>query len=459
MESSLQYYDAKNNQYRIKKVKGPISGMVEVPGSKSITNRALCIAAMGIGKAKITGALFSDDSRHVLKCLKDLGFKLDIFEDEKEVDIIGMGGIIPRSTATIDVGSAGTAARFLTAMLGFSGGEYTINCSKQMASRPMKELFDILSGQGAEIEYLGKKGHLPIKIKGCGLLQDRAYSKHDRADKEIDITVDISESTQYLSALLMIAPSLKHDVKIHVKSDKKIGSYIKITIGMLKKFGVDIKVDEDTYIISGRKKPVVGKYHVEPDISAACYFYALAAITRGKVIVKNVHFSTSQGDAEFIEVLQVMGCEVKDLEPGIEVSGPLHLHGVDVDMNDFSDQALTLAAISPYVDSPMFIRNVGHIRGQECDRMAAIIDNLANAGIDCEIEGDDILIYPSEPPQATVINTYDDHRVAMAFTVMGVKTHDIVIDNPMCCSKTFENFYEVFEGLVYNNEMGYEDLY
>ena len=287
----------------------------------------------------------------------------------------------------------------------------------------------------------------------------KAYSKHDRADKEIDITVDISESTQYLSALLMIAPSLKHDVKIHVKSDKKIGSYIKITIGMLKKFGVDIKVDEDTYIISGRKKPVVGKYHVEPDISAACYFYALAAITRGKVIVKNVHFSTSQGDAEFIEVLQVMGCEVKDLEPGIEVSGPLHLHGVDVDMNDFSDQALTLAAISPYVDSPMFIRNVGHIRGQECDRMAAIIDNLTNAGIDCEIEGDDILIYPSEPPQATVINTYDDHRVAMAFTVMGVKTHDIVIDNPMCCSKTFENFYEVFEGLVYNNEMGYEDLY
>lgn len=450
----MKFYNEGNDVYQVKKIKGPIEGIVEVPGSKSITNRALLMASIGIGKAHITGALFSDDSRVFLQCLKDLGFRLDVFEEEKIVDIIGMGGIIPEDNVTINVGAAGTAARFLTAMLGLSAGTYTIECAEQMKKRPMEELFKVLKNLGAEIEFLEDENHLPVKIKGCGLLQDRTY-KRDRKDVEvIDIEMDISKSTQYLSALLMVAPALRKDVCIHVASEKKIGSYIKITVSMLKNFGVNIEVNEKegTYLITGKKKPVVGNYKVEPDLSAACYFYGLAAITRGKVTVRDVHFKSCQGDLEFIETLEVMGCEIKDNPEGIEVSGPLHLHGVDVDMNNCSDQALTLAAIAPFCDSPVCIRNVGHIRGQECDRIEAIVTNLTNLSVYSEVVGDDIFIYPRRDGIAatpTTIYTFNDHRVSMAFAMVGIKVDGIVIDDPLCCSKTFEDYYEVFEELIY----------
>jgi len=449
----MQNYNEEDNKYYVKKIKGTVEGVVEVPGSKSITNRSLLMAALGLGKAHITGALFSDDSRAFLDCLKSLGFRMDVYEDRKEINIIGMGGIIPLDEAEVNVGDAGTAARFITAMLGLSSGKYAIKCGKQMQSRPMKELFDVLEGLGTEIKYLKKKGHLPVEIKGCSLLQDK-NTKYDRKNRDefpdVNIELDISRSTQYLSALLMIAPVMKGDVHIHITGEKKTGSYVKITLGMLKEFGINVSFDEENgiYSVIGRSKPIVGNYHVEPDISAACYFYAIAAITRGTVTVKNVHFTSNQGDLEFIEVLGVMGCEVKDLKEGIEVSGPLHLHGVDVDMNDFSDQVLTMAAMAPFVDSPIFIRNVGHIRGQESDRMAVVEEVMNAMGLRCETEDGDIFIYPVKDPEGVEVDTHNDHRVSMAFSIMGLKLDGVVIDNPLCCSKTFENYYDVFEELI-----------
>ena len=426
-----------DNTYEVTPVKNSVSGMVTVPGSKSMTNRALLMAALSKEKSMLRGVLFSDDSRHFLNCLKELGFHLTINEEDKTVEIIGCGGSIPAKTAVIDVGSAGTAARFITAMLALSDGEYVINCSEQMERRPMAELFKVLSEMGAEFKYLKTEGHLPVTVKG-----NKGRCK--------DINMDISKSTQFLSAMLMVTPVTKSGITITITSDKKNGAYINITIHMLKSFGVNVEFDGEKYYVKGGQDINVGDYYIEPDVSAACYFYAIAALTGGSITVENVFANSSQGDIKFIQTLEKMGCNVcYDGEKGITVTGKLggSFDGIDVNMNDFSDQALTLAAIAPFAQTPTIIRNVGHIRGQECNRMSAIVNELTKCGIECREQGDDIYIMPGEVKPA-VIETYDDHRVAMAFTLMGLRADGIVIKNPMCCRKTFENYYEVFEKLI-----------
>lgn len=426
------------DEYRVTKVNKSLSGTVTVPGSKSMTNRALLLAALSVNKTILRGVLFSDDSRHFLASLESLGFRLDIDEESKTVVIEGTGGIIPVKTGTINVGSAGTAARFLTAMLALSDGEYVIECSDQMKKRPMAELFKVLTDMGAEFTYLGEEMHLPAKVKGNG-----GFCK--------DITMDISKSTQFLSAMLMVTPVTESGINIEITSEKKTGAYIRITMDMLKEFGVEVTFDGKTYRVPGRQSVTIGDYYIEPDVSAACYFYAAAALTQGEITVRNVFSSSVQGDLKFIDVLQKMGCEVNETKDGIKVIGTGALKGVDVNMNDFSDQALTLAAIAPFADGPTIIRNVGHIRGQECNRMVAIVNELTKCGIICREDGDDIYITPG-PLHGAVIETYEDHRVAMSFTLMGLMTDGIIIKNPMCCKKTFENYYEVLEKLIEDNE-------
>lgn len=417
-----------------------ISGVVEVPGSKSMTNRALLLAALSEGDALLHGVLFSDDSRHFLSSLLELGFDMDINEEQKTVRIQGTGGAIPKKSGTIDVGSAGTAARFLTAMLALSEGEYVINCSQQMERRPMQALFQALTEMGARFEYLKQDGYLPVKVYGNGGICQ-------------DVSMDISKSTQFLSALLMVTPVMESGLAIHISSEKKTGSYIHITMEMLKRFGVVVDFDGSSYHIRGKQKICVGDYTIEPDVSAACYFYAAAAMTGGSVIVKHVHKDSLQGDMKFLDVLDKMGCQVLETEEGIRVDGPANgvYDGIDIDMNDFSDQALTLSAVAAFAKTPTTIRNIGHIRGQECDRMQAIVNELGKCGIRVDEQGDSICIYPGEVKGAC-IETYEDHRVAMAFTLLSLRTEGIRIDNPMCCRKTFENFYEVFEKLLVDSK-------
>lgn len=421
----------------------PIKGLVTVPGSKSMTNRALLLAALSKEKSRLQGVLFSDDSRHFLKCLISMGFELQIDEENKTVEIQGCGGRIPNKTGTIDVGSAGTAARFLTAMLALSDGRYTIHCSEQMKKRPMAELFRILSEMGAEFKYLEQEDHLPVQVTGTGY--------QTGGTKEIHM--DISKSTQYLSAMLMMAPILAGGLKIHITSEKKDGSYIRITRRMLEQFGVKSDFDGSSYFVEGNQNIHIGDYYIEPDVSAACYFYGIAAITGGRIIVRNVKFSSMQGDMKFIALLEQMGCTIEETPDGICVNGPAEgkYNGIDVDMNDFSDQALTLAALAAFAKSDTRIRNIGHIRGQECNRMAAIINALQKCGIDCREESDDIVICHGTPHGA-VIDTYEDHRVAMAFTLLGLKVKGIMIENPECCGKTFENYFDVLEELIRENK-------
>lgn len=421
------------NEYIVKKVNKPLSGTVVVPGSKSMTNRALLLAALSENKSVLEGVLFSDDSRHFLQCLIDLGYDIKIDEPAARVELVGCGNNIPYKTGTINVGSAGTAARFLTAMLALSDGEYVIECSEQMERRPMEELFRVLTEMGASFEYLKSAGHLPVRVKGnAGMCKD--------------ITMDISKSTQFLSAMLMVTPVTESGIRIDITSDKKTGAYINITMRMLKEFGVEVEFDGDGYLVKGGQRISIGNYYIEPDVSAACYFYGAAAITGGSVTVKNVFFSSMQGDMKFLKLLEDMGCTLTETSHGICLTGPENgcLSGIDVDMNDFSDQALTLAAIAPYATGDVIIRNVGHIRGQECNRMEAIINELTRVGIECHTAGDDIYIKPGEVKPAR-IETYDDHRVAMAMSLLGLRADGIVIDNPMCCKKTFEKYFDIFD--------------
>lgn len=423
------------NNYKVKTCQKEIDWTVEVPGSKSMTNRALLMAALANGETTLKGVLFSDDSRYFLQALKDLGFQVEINEKEKTVIVKGENGTIPVENGEIYVGSAGTAARFLTAMLGFSKGSFVIQASEQMKKRPMKPLFDVLTKVGAQIKYLEQEGFLPIQITGAGTV-----------GKRLDLELDISKSTQFLSALLLISPMGKEGIRIHITSEKTDGSYIRITRRMMENFGVEVLFDGRDYEVKPQASYQAGEYQIEPDVSAACYFYGAAAITGGKALVKNVTWDCMQGDLKFLKVLEKMGCEIEETSEGISVRGPQRgkLKGICVPMNDFSDQALTLAAIAPFAEGKVRMEGIGHIRLQECDRLKAMATELKRLGISCEEEADAITIHPGEP-KAAVIETYEDHRVAMAFSLVGLRTEGIEISNPDCCRKTFENYFEILE--------------
>ena len=431
-------------EYLVKKITEPVDWKVTVPGSKSMTNRALLLAALSTGTVRVDGVLFSDDSRNFLACLVSLGFAVQIEEEKKCVTVTGCGGRIPRGEAAIDVGSAGTAARFLAAMLGFSDGCYEIRCSAQMKRRPMAELFELLSDAGAKITFLEEEGHLPVRITGC-----RANRTDEAAETPRKLSLDITKSTQFLSALLLIAPMVPEGMKIHITSEKTDGSYIRITRKMMQEFGVSVAFDGRDYEVPRRASYRKEAYTVEPDMSAACYFYAAAAVTGGRALVRHVHMDNTQGDLRFLEVLEHMGCTADDTPEGVLVTGPADgaLRGITVNMNDFSDQALTLAAIAPFADAPVRIEGIGHIRGQECDRIHAIQTNLTVLGIWCEEEETAVTIYPGTPHGGRV-ETYDDHRVAMAFSLVGLRTDGIVIENPACCRKTFEDYFTVLSELT-----------
>lgn len=428
------------NTYHVKTLHKKIDWQVTVPGSKSMTNRALLMAALADGKTLLKGVLFSDDSRNFLGSLKSLGFEVAIDEQAKEVAVTGLNGTLPVKSGEIYVGSAGTAARFLTAMLALAEGTFTINASDQMKKRPMKPLFDVLTEMGANITYLENEGFLPIKIQGIGPVSE--------ADKMFHVKLDISKSTQFLSALMLISPMLKQGLHIEITSERKDGSYIRITRQMMEQFGATAEFDGTNYIIPSGVSYKAGTYQIEPDVSAACYFYAAAALTGGRAIVKNVTWNCMQGDLKFIRLLEQLGCTVRETDCGIEVIGVENgkLRGITVDMKDFSDQTMTLAALAPFAESGIRIENIGHIRLQECDRLHATATELTRLGISCEEEEDAITIHPGMP-KAGIVQTYDDHRMAMSFALIGLKAEGIEIADPMCCKKTFEEYFDILDKL------------
>ena len=446
---------------------------VVVPGSKSITNRALLIAAMANGRSTLKGCLTSDDATHFLECIKALGFPVEIVSDGKlgvDITITGFGGEIPNKKAELYVGSAGTAARFLVAMLAFRKGDYIIRSSEQMKKRPMQPLIETLRSAGALVECLEVEGHFPLHIVGVGNTKD-IPSK---------LTVNIDKSSQFLSALLIAAGTFGQPVEILINGSHGL-SYVDLTADMMKSFGVTVwkaakendQEDLDSpfpgpgeghktepgssviYKISGTEKYHALSYEVEPDMSAAAYFYALAAILGIRISVKGVTDHMLQGDTQFLQLLQRMGCKTCGGQsdsacPKIVLQGPENGRlkgGFTVDMSAFSDQALTLAAIAPFADAPITIVGIGHIRLQECDRIRAIVDNLHKMGIRVDEKEDAVTIYPGQP-QGCDVETYDDHRVAMSFALTGLRAEGINILNPSCCRKTFAQYFDVLEDVM-----------
>ena len=425
-----------SNIYNVKKVEMPHDIETSVPGSKSITNRALLIAALAEGTSVLHGVLFSDDSRHFMQALNDLGFPIHIDEKEKTVTIEGFGGEIPREEAEIYVGSAGTAARFLTALLGVSKGCYRVTASEQMKKRPMKELLTALEEMGSKITYEEEEYCFPFTIGNFEC-------------KKSKITIEVEKSSQFLSALLISSVSLPQNFMIKASGSHGM-AYVNMTLRMMTQFGVGI---ERTITGAYRRKHdttyKAREYEIEPDVSAACYFYALAPLLGVKVQVKNVHMDCLQGDIKFLKVLVRMGCKTEADDDGVWIIPPKEKFiGGSFDLSSFSDQALTLAAIAPFASSKVCIMNVGHIRYQECDRIQAIVENLAKMGIAVIEQKNNIFILPGKP-EGCLVETHDDHRVAMAFALIGTRVDDIQIENPSCTRKTFEDFFEVLEESVY----------
>ena len=418
----------------IQRLRKPVDATIEVPGSKSYTNRALLVAALANGRSTLTGALFSDDTRYMCNALRKLGVQLEADEAQATFRVNGNGGDIPVAEAELYIGNSGTTSRSLVSYVSLGHGEFVIDGDEPMRrSRPISDLLDALTQIGVAARSQFDNGHLPVIVQANGLKGGKTH-------------LDASKSSQFLTSLLLIAPYAKNDMEIEVVGTLKT-PYIDITASVMEAFGVTpVNDNYRRFRIAGQQSYQQREYQIEPDASSASYFFAAAALTGGRVKVKHLHLNSAQGDVQFVRVLEDMGCHVNAAADGIEVIGPERLHGVDVDMNALSDTALTLAAIAPFADSKSIIRNIEHTRWQETDRIHAMVTELRKLGVPVVEHRDGVEISPAAILPAA-INTYRDHRVAMAFSLIGLRVSGIHICDPGCVSKTFPHFFEVLQRL------------
>jgi len=418
---------------------GPLGRLVDadvaVPGSKSVTNRALLVAALADGVSTIKNPLFSDDPYYLLESLARLGFDVRADQEAGEVRIVGRAGGIPRGGVGVFVGNAGTVARFLPPALALGPGPYTVDGVPRMRERPIKDLVDAMRGLGAGVDYDDEDGRFPIVVRGGGLPGGRTVVRG-------------GGSSQFVSGLLMAAPLADRAVELDVEG-RESWPYVGITLDVMRRFGVEVEASGGfAHLTVGRGPYRAGGFEVEPDASAASYFLALAAVTGGRVRVPGLGSGSSQGDLRFAGVLERMGCAVDLGKDHVEVRGPERLRGVEVDMGAFSDTMMTLAAIAPFASSPTTITNVGHTRHQETDRLSAVATELARLGVGVEEWEDGLRISPG-PLRPAVVETYGDHRMAMSFAVAGLAAPGptVTIADPGCVTKTFPGYFRALEGL------------
>jgi 3-phosphoshikimate 1-carboxyvinyltransferase len=412
----------------------PVDATVVVPGSKSYTNRALLAAALAEGHSVLRGALFSDDTRYMVGSLRALGLRVEEDEGECRYEVWGTGGVLPNREATLFAGNAGTAARFLVAYVSLGEGEFVIDGAPRMRQRPIQPLLDGLRQLGVDAVSESGTGCPPVRIRAHGI-----PGGHVRMRGE--------QSSQYFSALLLVGPLTARGIEIEVEGDLVSKPYIDLTADVMRQFGATMSHKEYRRMrVPGGQRYRAREYDVEPDASNASYFFAAAALTGGRVRVEHLGTHSAQGDLRFLDVLRAMGCAVQRGEDAIEVRGPERLKGVDVDMNAFSDMAQTLAALAPFATTPTTIRNIAHTRHQETDRLAAMATELRRLGVPVEESADALRIEPAAP-QPAVIDTYDDHRMAMSFALIGLKAPGISLRDPGCVAKTFPDYFERLERL------------
>ena len=413
----------------------PPVATVHLPGSKSYTNRALAVAALAEGRSVLRGALFSDDTDHMATALTALGVTVEADARGQVMTVEGCGGKLPEDAASLFCGNAGTAVRFLLALCALGRGRYVIDGDARMRERPQGPLLAALRSLGAEVTSQFGNDCPPVTILADGL-------------RGGTLSMDGSLSSQYFTALCQAAPAMELGLDLRVEGDLVSKPYLDMTAEVMAAFGVTM-VNESygRFIVAPGQRYQATSYQVEPDASGASYFLAAAALTGGRITVNGLTRASKQGDVAFADVLGQMGCTVTDSPEGLTVEGPDKLRGVSVDMNAISDTALTLAAIAPFADGPTEIRGIAHARRQECDRVAAVAVELTRLGVKVEERPDGWLIEPSQPTGGSV-ETYDDHRMAMSFALIGLKVPGIQIRNPECVRKTFPSFWQRFGALT-----------
>ncbi len=413
-----------------------IEGEVNLPGSKSLSNRALLIAALAEGTTKITNLLDSDDTRHMLNALQKLGVDYTLSEDRTECVVTGNGGPFETDRSLeLFLGNAGTAMRPLTAALTLGRGEYLLTGEPRMKERPIGHLVDALRQAGAQIAYLENDGYPPLKIHASGL-------------KGGAVEIDGSISSQFLTALLMAAPMAQEDMTITIVGELVSKPYIDITLDIMQRFGVEV-VNEgyQRFIVkAGQRYKALDHFMVEGDASSASYFLAAAAIKGGQVKVTGIGKNSVQGDVKFADVLEKMGANVEWAEDYIAVSRG-ELHAIDMDFNHIPDAAMTIATTALFADGTTTLRNIYNWRVKETDRLHAMATELRKVGATVE-EGEDYLtITPPKQLKHAAIDTYDDHRMAMCFSLLALDPVSVTINDPECTAKTFPNYFEVLQAI------------
>lgn len=420
----------------IEPVTSPVRGRIRPPGSKSITNRALVLAALAEGVSHLTGVLDSKDTQVMLESLEQLGIDVSHDKAAETLVVTGCRGKVPAARADLWLENSGTSIRFLTSMCTLGHGRYYLDGVDRMRERPISDLVEALNSLGATVRCENSgTGCPPVIVDGKpGILHG------GRA------TVAGNISSQFLSSLLMTAPAAETRVELNVGGTLVSQPYVSMTLSMMKSFGVTVEYPPDLSGFEVIPQTYVGRpYDIEPDASAASYFLAAAAVTGGEVTVSGLSRNALQGDVEFATALEQMGCRVDWKPDGVTVTGGT-LRGIEIDMNAISDTAQTLAVVAVFADSPTTIRGVGHMRHKETDRISAVVTELRRAGIQADEFDDGLTVYPGTP-QPVEIHTYDDHRMAMSFSLLGLRSSGIRILDPGCTGKTYPRYFEDLEKL------------
>lgn len=414
-------------------VRQTIDARVEVPGSKSISNRVLLLAALAEGTSELSGVLVSDDTRVMAGALSALG--ADITQDGARFTVGGCGGQLRVPPGPLDVHASGTAARFLAAVQTLVPGPSVLDGTSRMRQRPIDDLLAALRALGADIDAELGNGCPPVRCGGGGLRGGEAL-------------LDASRSSQYLSAVLQVAPLAASDVRLRLKDGVLVSKpYVDITLAVMGDFGVEAGFSDPSTLSVAAGQGYRGRaYAVEPDASTAAYFFGAAAVTGGRVRVPGLRGDSSQADMGLLGVLESMGCVVQRTDGGIEVSGPTRLRPVDVDMNSMPDAVLAAAVVALFADGTSYLRNIANLRIKESDRLAALETELRKLGADAEAGPDSLRITPGVHRPAD-IDTYDDHRMAMAFALAGLRIEGVRIKDPDCVSKSWPGYFEAFDRL------------
>ncbi len=420
---------------RLEPLSAPFEARFSPPGSKSLTNRALVLAAMADGICELSNVLFADDTLVMLEGLTRLGFKLDINRDERRVHVHGRGGSIPSSNAELFCGNSGTTIRFLAALCTLGRGRYALDGIARMRRRPISQLVDLLKNLGGRVSYSMEPGFAPIEVEADGLAG--GTTRYPAA-----------QSSQFLSAVLHVCPSARHEVAIDLETPQTSWPYVAMTMRLMHEFGITPELERNpatgdpSRIIVPRGTYSSARYCVEPDASNASYFLAAAALYPGaKITIEGLGKHSLQGDVGFADLLHQMGANLIFGGDFITIAGPDRLNGIDADLAGMPDTAQTLAVVALFADGASTLRGLHTLRVKETDRIAALATELRKLGASIEIDGDDLHIEPPDVVRAAAIDTYDDHRMAMSFSLAALRCEGVLVRDAQCVNKTYPEFF------------------